>query len=244
MLKHSDRALPPGMDADDGGPVRARAATLSDELRDALEAMIVSGELKPGERLDEAELAARFKVSRTPVREALKSLAATGLLDLKSRQGVTVAMISIPILLEMFQMMAALEGLCAKLAARRATAEQKQALRDIHVRLTAALTQQDPLRFYDINQEFHDLLYDASHTQFLADQTRAIRKRVAAYRRHVTYQPGRMAATIGEHERILVALESADPEAAFKSASEHVNLLGDDMADFIAALPATLTQAS
>jgi DNA-binding GntR family transcriptional regulator len=235
MPKEAERATP---------PVAVRAATLSEDLRDALEEMIVSGELKPGERLDEAELAARFKVSRTPVREALKALVATGLLELKSRQGVTVALISIPVLLEMFQMMAALEGLCAKLAARRATSAQKVALRAIHARLAAALTQQDPLRFYDINQEFHDLLYDASHTQFLADQTRAIRRRVAAYRRHVTYQPGRMAATIGEHERILAALESADADAAFTAASEHVNLLGDDMADFIAALPPALTQAS
>jgi DNA-binding GntR family transcriptional regulator len=141
-------------------------------------------------------------------------------------------------------MMAALEGLCAKLAARRATAQQKRALRDIHERLTAALTQKDPLQFYAINQEFHDVLYHASHTQFLAEQTRGLRKRVAAYRRYVTYQPGRMAATIGEHERILVALETGDADAAFKAASEHVNLLGDDMADFIAALPPALTQAS
>ena len=244
MLKHTERATPAVPDHDDSGPARVRTVTLSDELRGALEEMIVSGELKPGERLDEAELAARFKVSRTPVREALKALVGTGLLELKSRQGVTVSTISIPVLLEMFQMMGALEGLCAKLAARRATAEQKAGLRDIHARLTAALEDKEPVRFYDINQEFHDLLYDASHTQFLADQTRAIRKRVAAYRRHVTYQPGRMAATIGEHERILAALETADADAAFKAASEHVNLLGDDMADFIAALPPALTQAS
>jgi DNA-binding GntR family transcriptional regulator len=229
--------------ADEDGP-RGRSGTLSEELRSALEELIVSGALQPGERLDEAELAARFKVSRTPVREALKALIATGLLEVKARQGVMVATISIPILLEMFQMMAALEGLCAKLAARRATVAQKASLREIHARLTEALAGSDPESFYDINSEFHDLLYDAAHTHFLAGQTRALRKRVAAYRRHVTHQPGRMAATIGEHQRILDAIERADPEAAFKAASEHVNLLGDDMADFIASLPPALTQAS
>jgi len=140
--------------------------------------------------------------------------------------------------------MAALEGLCAKLAARRATTTEKANLRAIHARLIEALDASEPELFYAINQQFHDALYDAAHTHFLAGQTRALRRRVAAYRRHVTHQPGRMAATIGEHQRILDAIERADAEAAFRAASEHVNLLGDDMADFISSLPPTLTQAS
>ena len=127
-------------------PMRDRAATLSEELRATLEEMIVSGQLQPGERLDEADLAARFKMSRTPVREAVKALVATGLLDMRGRQGVTVATISIPILLEMFQMMAALEGLCAKLAARRATPAERAGLREIHARLIASLETEDPAR--------------------------------------------------------------------------------------------------
>lgn len=178
------------------------------------------------------------------MREAVKALVATGLLEVRPRQGLIVATISIPVLLEMFQMMAALEGLCAKLAARRATAGERAGLRAIHARLAEALAEGDPARFYEINTEFHELLYDAAHTQFIAAQTRAIRRRVAAYRRHVTYQPGRMSTTIGEHERILEAIERADAEGAFKAASEHVNLLGDDMADFIAALPMAMFEDS
>jgi DNA-binding GntR family transcriptional regulator len=223
---------------------RGRSGTLSDELRSALEDMIVSGVLRPGERLDEAELATRFKMSRTPVREALKALRATGLIEIRGRQGVTVATIPIPVLLEMFQLMAALEGLCAKLAARRATAAERATLRGIHTLLVETLAANDPERFYAVNIEFHELIYDAAHTHFLAGQTRALRRRVAAYRRHVTHQPGRMAATIGEHERILEAIERADAEAAFKAASEHVNLLGDDLADFIAGLPAAISGAA
>jgi DNA-binding GntR family transcriptional regulator len=217
-------------------PQRARG-TLSETLRAQLEEMIVDGRLRPGEKLDEFELAQRFKVSRTPVREAVKALVAVGLIEMRPRQGMVVATISIPVLLEMFQVMAAQEGLCAKLAARRATVAERAALRQIHARLVAALAEGDPARFYDINLEFHELIYDASHTQFIASQTRSLRRRVAAYRRYVTYQPGRMATTITEHERILDAIDRADAEAAFKAASEHVNLLGDDMADFIAAVP-------
>ncbi|MBP0615090.1 GntR family transcriptional regulator [Jiella mangrovi] len=216
---------------------RAPGSTLSEDLRATLEEMIVAGSLSPGERLDEAELASRFGMSRTPVREAVKSLVAMGLLEMRPRQGVTVATISIPVLLEMFQMMAALEGLCAKLAARRATISERRALREIHSRLIQSLSDGSPERFYTINLEFHELLYDASHAQFIASQTRSLRRRIGAYRRSVTHQPGRMAATIGEHERILDAIERADAEEAFKAALDHVNLLGDDMADFIAGLP-------
>jgi DNA-binding GntR family transcriptional regulator len=215
---------------------RVSSETQAEKLRRTIEEMIVSGALQPGDRVDEADLAARFKVSRTPVREALKTLAATGLLEVRPRQGAVVARISIPVLLEMFQMMGALEGLCARLAARRATLPQKAALREVHERLIEALANGDPEQFYAINSEFHDLLYDAAHTHFLADQTRALRRRVSVYRRRVTHQPGRMAATIGEHERIIEAIERADGAAAFDAANEHVNLLGDNMADFIAML--------
>lgn len=221
-----------------------RGRTLSVDLRTKLEDFIVSGAVPPGSRMDEADLAARFRVSRTPVREALKALMAMGLLEARPRQGVVVATISIPVILEMFETMAAFEGLCAKTAARRATRDEKAAMRAVHARLVETLDDGSPDTFYAVNQEFHDLLYDASHTSFIAAQTRALRRRVAVYRKHVTVQPGRMAATIGEHERIIQAIEAGNAEAALRAASEHVTLLGDDMADFIAALPPALSQAS
>lgn len=224
--------------------VRDRSETLSEGLRRSLEDLIVSGALKPGERLDEMDLAARFKVSRTPVREALKALAARGLVEMGSRQGLTVAAISIPMLLEMFQLMAELEGLHARLAARRARPEHKEQLKAAHVQLCDVLSKDDPQLFYEVNREFHEAIYDASQTEFLADQTRALRSRVAPYRRYVTFQPGRMAATIGEHEQILNAILKADGEAAHKAARDHVNLLGDNLADFIASLPPGLTKSS
>jgi DNA-binding GntR family transcriptional regulator len=215
---------------------RNKLVTLSQELQQTLEDLISSGILKPGERLDEARLSDHFQVSRTPVREALKALAGTGLVEIRGRQGVYVASISLPQLIEMFQMMAVMEGLCAKFAARRATPEQKKHLSTLHERLTQLLASSDYAHFYDVNQEFHDALYDASNTQYLAEQTRSLRKRVRVYRRYVTFQPGRMVATIGEHSAILAAIERNDPEAAFKAAADHVSLLQDDMTDLIAKL--------
>ena len=217
----------------------AAKGTRSDQLRELLEEMIVSGELPRGTRIDESELAQRFEVSRTPMREAIKALVATGLLELRSRQGVWVAAVSIPKLMEMFEMMAIFEGQCAKYAARRAMPDEVEQLWLIQRRLEDELKTGDQQRFYDVNAGFHDALYAASHTQFIAEQTRLLRKRVSMYRRHVTYLPGRMAATIEEHARIISAVQAKDPKAALAAAQDHVNLLGDDMADFIAKLPPT-----
>jgi DNA-binding GntR family transcriptional regulator len=220
---------------------RDKSVTLSDELQDTLEDLIVSGVLKPGERLDEAELVDRFKVSRTPVREALKALAGTGFVEMRKGMGVTVATISLPVLIEMFEMTAVMEGVCAKFAARRATTEQKRGLAEVHARLTEVLQSGNHERFFEVNQEFHDALYDASNTEYLAEQTRTLRKRIGVYRRYVTYQPGRMNATIGEHQSIIDAIVRNDPQAAFEAAASHVTLLGDDLVDLIAAMPPHIT---
>ena len=215
---------------------RDKSVTLAEELQETLEGLIVSGALKPATRLDEAELVERFKVSRTPLREALKSLAGTGLVEMRGPRGTCVASISMPVLIEMFQMMAVTEGLCAKYAARRATASQRAQLAAIHKRLEELLVVADHDSFYEVNREFHEALYDASNTSYLAEQTRKLRKRVAVYRKHVTFQPGRMAATIGEHQAILDAIARNDPDAAFAAAVGHVTLLQDDMVDLIAAI--------
>src|SRR4029453_2541526 len=95
----------------------------AEALRDEIEQDIVTGRLKPGERLDEQSLAARFAVSRTPIREALMQLASTGLVSLQPRRGAFVASLSFKDVIERFEVMAALEGMCGSLAARRITPE-------------------------------------------------------------------------------------------------------------------------
>lgn len=214
----------------------ARQATRSDELRDQLEEMIMDGRLAPGDRLDEMDLSRRFGLSRTPVREAIKSLLAMGLIETRGRQGTHVALLSIPAIIEMFDVMASLEGLCAKLAARRATPAERAAMRAVHEELVKAYEAGDPVNFYKVNQQFHDLLYTAAHTHFIGEQAVQLRRRIGAYRLRATYQPGRMLGTLAEHVRIMDAIDMADPEAAQKAASDHVQLLGDQLTDFISSL--------
>lgn len=215
---------------------RQRSATRADTLRVELEALIVDGQLKPGARLDENELANRFGVSRTPVREAIKVLVAIGLAEMRGRQGASVAMPSISTLLEMFEMMAMLEGMCAGFAARRSTPSERARLREIHAELVEACAAGEPERFYKINSRFHDTVYAAAHAPFVSEQTWQLRRRLAPYRLQVTYQPERMAGTLTEHMRIIEAIEAADPKAATEAANDHVRLLGDNLSDFIAAI--------
>ena len=215
----------------------ATSTTRAEDLCHILEQQILGGELPPGFRLDEQNLAQRHKVSRTPVREALRQLASTGLVEMRSRQTPIVATLTIPTLIQMFQVMAELEGLCARLATRRITQEQLAALEESHRRLETSLQEGDPNMFYDINREFHDLVYEAAENAFLADQTRMLRNRVAPYRRHVTFRPGRMSSTIGEHRAVIDAIAKGDADTAGRAMRDHVNLLGDNLVDFIASLP-------
>lgn len=207
--------------------------TLAASIRRRLEADIVGGCLEPGARLDEQELAQRFGVSRTPVREAIRLLGADGLVELRGRQGATVRIIDLTTVLEMFQVMGELEGLCARLAARRITPGQRQRIAEAHEALKASANGGADV-FYDANQVFHEAIYDASANAFLAEQTRLLRNRVAPYRRRVTAMPTRVADTLGEHEAVMLAIFNHDPEEAHRAMRAHLSLLGDDLADFIA----------
>lgn len=211
--------------------------TRAEALCDRLEEMIVDGRLAPGERLDETLLAKRFEVSRTPVREAIRVLVAIGLVETTGRQGAVVAQVSVAMLIEMFDLMAVLEGMCAELAARRATPAERAAMHKIHEALETACASRDPDAFYRINTKFHDQLYAAAHTKFLADQTIRLRRRLAPYRMRVTFQPGRMRESLVEHAAILAAIDACDGAAAMQAARDHLRLLGDELTDLIASLP-------
>ena len=214
--------------------------TRAEVLLAKIETMIIDGVLRPGERLDETVLARQFGVSRTPVREAIRVLTAIGLVQNTGRQGAEVAQISVSMLIEMFELMAVLEGMCAQLAARRATDEERSSMFVTHKMLEETLARGDHKDFYSVNLQFHDQLYQASHTQYLSAETLRLRRRLSPYRMRVTYQPGRMRATLGEHLEILKAVDKGDSEGAMEAARSHMRLLGNQLEDFIASLPNTL----
>ena len=132
---------------------------LAEQLLEAIEERIVTGEYPPGARLDEVELAGKFGVSRTPIREALIRLAAIRMIEKMPRKGFAVAPVSPQRLCEMFEFMAELEALCGRFAARRATPFRMQKLLAAH---EACRGVKDPDEYYRLNEVFHVALYQAS----------------------------------------------------------------------------------
>ena len=214
--------------------------TRTEILVSEIEKLIVNGSMVPGQRLDEMVLAKKYGVSRTPVREAIRALIAIGLVQNTGKQGSQVAKLSISMLIEMFELMAVLEGMCAQLAARRATKNQLFEMQKTHELLEKTFEKGTHKEFYNVNLQFHDQLYNASHTQYLAEETLRLRRRLSPYRMRVTFQPGRMSSTLEEHNKILIAIKKGESELAKNEAISHLRLIGNDLEDFIASVSGSI----
>jgi DNA-binding GntR family transcriptional regulator len=213
-----------------GAPPRTRAAELAAALADD----ILRGRLTPGLRLDEQELAQRFGVSRTPVREALGQLAATGLVEHRPRRGVIVAVISPLRLHEMFAVMAELEASASRLAATAMTAEQRQGLDASHRASQTAVHHSRIDDYEHFNQEFHTRIYAGCHNSYLRDLLNATRTRLAPFRRAQFNLLGRLAASWREHDAVVEAILRGDGEGAARAMREHLTVVSGAAAEYVA----------
>jgi DNA-binding GntR family transcriptional regulator len=202
--------------------VRGSGRTLAEELRWQLADDIVRGALAPGTALDETELARRFQVSRTPVREAIRQLAASGLVESRAHRGSVVAQPSHEHLIGMFEAMAELEALCAGLAAARITPVERHALGAAHEELRAMIQSGDPQRYHEINEAFHSTIYTGAHNAYLAEITLATRIRVRPFRRAQFRNLGRLAKSHREHDLVVTAIMRGDREGAMRAMRDHI----------------------
>jgi DNA-binding GntR family transcriptional regulator len=202
--------------------------TLADTLRLQLADEIVRGVLKPGTALDETELARRFAVSRTPVREAIRLLAASGLVETYAHRAAVVARPSSERLTGMFEVMAELEALCASLAAMRMTSTERRELEAAHDQLRALIHSGDPQRYHEINEAFHSVIYSGAHNAHLAELTLATRVRVSPYRRAQFRNLGRLAKSHIEHERVVMAILRGDRDGAGAAMRAHIKIVSDE----------------
>lgn len=205
-----------------------RAATLADTAESRIEAEIIEGHLRPGDRLDEEELAARFSTSRTPVREALRSLASIGLVTVRPRAGATVSRPTVTDILELFELVAELEGSAARLACLRATPEQIAAIVASHAICECEATSGSASAYYRANVTFHRAIWAGTNNRVLAEEIARVDRRLSPYRRHITFHPGRQQASQSEHQKIAEALSCRDAETAEKEMRDHVMILSDD----------------
>ncbi len=206
------------------------------QLRDSLEDDIINGRRAPGERLDPEALARQFNVSRTPIREAIQQLTASGLVTVSPKKGTFVAKVGITQLIEMFEVMAELEGMCGRLAARRITAEELAELREALSRCDTAAQRGDPDEYYYENERFHHCVYQASHNSFLAAEAHQLKQRLKPYRRLQLQVRHRIGSSLSEHGEIVEAIESGDAARAERALREHVLIQGERFSDFVASV--------
>lgn len=214
----------------------ATGGRLSEQLRESIEEEVATGRLKPGTHLDELELAERFGVSRTPIREALSLLAGEGVVEIRPRRGAVVAQLSPRRLVEMFEVMGELEALCARLAARRIGEADLASLMQGLAQCQTAAAQRDPDAYFYANEEFHRNIYLASRNEYLIEQAVSLQRKLRPYRRLQLRVRNRMAQSLQEHQDIVEAIRSGDADRAATELRSHVVVQGDRFADLLTEL--------
>lgn len=195
--------------------------TLSEQIED----IVLSGELPAGAKLDEAVLARRFNVSRTPIREALRRLASTGMVDIIPNRGAFVATLSPEQLHDMFIAMGELEATCARLAAISMSPQERQGLQRLHSRMGEAVSTDDVRAFGEMNDAFHVLIYRGTHNHYLEVMTSTLRKRLSLYRRTQFRTEDRIQNSFAEHDAVVKAVLSGDPDRAHAAMLRHFDMV-------------------
>jgi len=204
-----------------------------DRISILIEADIASGALPPGVAINEKELASRFGVSRTPVREALLMLAARKLVVNVPRVGTLVYKPDPAELIALLEYLGELEGAAARLSAQRMSAAQRGQLQAIHeASIQHAQTNNRPL-YEAANLELHQLIYLGSGNPVIREEIEETRLKLANFRRNVFEQPGRLQVSCSEHVPIVTAICAGDAEAADHAMRDHIIGKGRAFADLV-----------
>lgn len=195
----------------------------SGQGRDAYERLIAeirTGQLTPGDRLTETDLATRLGISRTPVREAIRALEADGLVDHQPRAGARIRKLDYAEVTELYEMRVVLEGTAARFAARAAYDSELAELEEITEDMAAA--HDDPERIYHANRHFHSVLLNAARNRFLIRSVEAVQKTLLILGRSTLEEADRARGAISEHRAILSALRAHDGDAAEAAMRTHI----------------------
>jgi DNA-binding GntR family transcriptional regulator len=199
-----------------------RNTSLASLLEREIEAMVLNGELASGERVPEFQLAERFKVSRSPVREALRALDAVGIIEVVPNRGAFVRRIAVEEALEVYEVRAALFAQAGRLMAARGSEESLTELGHLHVMMGEAADDHAFDRYFPLNFSFHELIVDAAGNRTLAAQYRMLVKRLRLFRARNLMFGDTLEVSHREHALIVEAILRRDPEAAGQACFDHV----------------------
>ncbi len=199
-------------------PVRALHETVANRIRE----MIRKGELTTGQRIVEKRLCQELGVSRTPLREALRTLSSEGLVELVPNRGAFVSKPTMAEVRDMFEAMSVLEGTCARLAAARMSASDLERLERLHEKLERCYADRDPECYIQVNHTYHTLVQKAAGNRTLDGILSGLRHKVFLHRYRQLYQPDRFRASMEEHRMLMEAFRRRDPGAAERVMREHL----------------------
>jgi DNA-binding GntR family transcriptional regulator len=188
------------------------------QLREA----IVSGQFHPNERLVEASIAQRIGVGRTAIRAALVRLDQEGLVELERNRGARVRLISDREALEIEEVRAALEGMLARRAATRVTAEDLSALRQVIAEMRERVEADDSIGYSELNARFHQLIWTAADHPTASHLLGSLKSQGIRFQYQTALRPGRAQRSLGEHEAIFVALKAHDEDGSEAAMREHL----------------------
>jgi DNA-binding GntR family transcriptional regulator len=208
---------------------------LHDQVASRLRTMLVEGQIAPGAKLNERELCAQLRVSRTPLREAIKLLAAEGLVDLLPNRGAVAVKLTEADLVNTFELLATLEGMSGELAAQRITDEELAELRALHYEMMACFARRDLSGYYRINARIHTAINEAARNPVLASTYRSINARVQSLRFRTNQNEAKWKSAVAEHERMVEALAAHDAPAMRALLIEHLNRKRDTVLELLRA---------
>lgn len=237
MQPTTQETMSPGKDEDTAGEETRPRGGRATEIRSALQEEIENGSLPPGAPLDERALAARFQVSRTPVREALQQLAARDLVRIAPRQGMSVARLSINQVRAIMESVGELEALSAKMAARRVDDVLRKALDDAIQRCQDAAVQGGAAEYAIANTFFHETIYAGSRNPYLAELIRNARRHIQRYRLKDFNTKAQISKSLQDHLRIARAIQDGDEALAAQTMLLHVPSGSTGFSEFLARMP-------
>lgn len=208
---------------------------LHDQVAARLRTMLVEGRIPPGAKLNERVLCEQLRVSRTPLREAIKLLAVEGLVDLMPNRGAVAVKLTEADVIDTFEVLADLEGLSGELAAQRATDAERAEIRAMHYEMLASYTRRDLSNYYRLNAAIHGAINAAARNPVLASTYARINARVQSLRFRTNQNEAKWKRAVEEHERMLAALDARDAGALRAILVEHLQHKRDTVLELMRA---------